>query len=278
MVTTTLAAYFDESGTHAGSEAVAVAGYVSTPERWLDFESEWRGALLDYGLAYFHMTDFANGAKSYAHWPQAQKRIRFDRLANIINRHVIGSVGTVIPVQSYERIFNPAAKKHVGGPYGLAATANFLAIARILRGMNALGHDLWVEYTFETGARGAGQVRRAFDYNAHDPTQRAELRVGSLAFADKPQAVPLQAADVLAYELYRHLPRQLGLDPRPLRGRHLSRLREPANDWGYLDDAELRMWSEVTTIAARLAETQGWPRKRLPDDWSPDSGPTSKPP
>jgi hypothetical protein len=48
-----LTAYFDESGTHSGSEAVAVAGYVSTPDRWERFGQEWREALAAYNIEYF---------------------------------------------------------------------------------------------------------------------------------------------------------------------------------------------------------------------------------
>jgi hypothetical protein len=46
-----LAAYFDESGKHHGSKVLTVAGYVSTPERWLAFEKEWKVALAELNLA-----------------------------------------------------------------------------------------------------------------------------------------------------------------------------------------------------------------------------------
>jgi hypothetical protein len=34
--------YLDESGTHAASKAVSVAGYLATPERWNAFSVEWK--------------------------------------------------------------------------------------------------------------------------------------------------------------------------------------------------------------------------------------------
>src|SRR5258708_7357699 len=70
-----LAGYFDESGTHDASEAIAVAGYLSTPERWAMFEQEWKKALADFdGLPFFHMADFANSAPPYySTWTPEQK-------------------------------------------------------------------------------------------------------------------------------------------------------------------------------------------------------------
>jgi len=35
-----LDAYLDESGTHDGSDAVTVAGFLATKDRWLEFELE----------------------------------------------------------------------------------------------------------------------------------------------------------------------------------------------------------------------------------------------
>jgi len=41
-VVVSLTAYFDEAGTHKGSPAVAVAGYIGHDRDWRVFESEWK--------------------------------------------------------------------------------------------------------------------------------------------------------------------------------------------------------------------------------------------
>lgn len=196
-----LGAYFDDSGTHAGSDAVAVAGYISTPERWLAFESAWRLELAHLGLEMFHMSQFAVGAGPYKRWSEPQRRIRLGRLIEIINAHVIGSVGNVIPTKLYEATFGPEATRHVGGPYGLAATVNFMSVGETLDGLRCLGHDPWVEYVFESGTLGYGQIMKVFQYNEQDPEQKAKLGLLSLDFENKRDSVALQAAGILAYEL-----------------------------------------------------------------------------
>ena len=59
-----LDAYFDDSGTHQGSPAISVAGYMSTPDRWKRFESEWRETLDAYGVEFFHMTILRQGCSN----------------------------------------------------------------------------------------------------------------------------------------------------------------------------------------------------------------------
>jgi hypothetical protein len=60
-----LSAYFDESGTHGGSAAVAIAGYMATCEAWVEFEARWLAILSSFGLENFHMTDFVRGGEPY---------------------------------------------------------------------------------------------------------------------------------------------------------------------------------------------------------------------
>jgi hypothetical protein len=83
----TLHGYFDESGTHAGSDALAVAGYLSTAEQRDLFEREWRAALNEWGLDFFQMTDFSNRAKVYQSWTDQDCRFRLARLIGTANRH-----------------------------------------------------------------------------------------------------------------------------------------------------------------------------------------------
>jgi len=52
-----LAAYYDESGTHSGAMALSIAGYISTVEKWENFQIEWLKMRDDEGYEYFHMAD-----------------------------------------------------------------------------------------------------------------------------------------------------------------------------------------------------------------------------
>jgi hypothetical protein len=265
-----LTIYLDESGVHRDSKAVTVAGFVSTAERWVSFEREWRDALSDYGLPSFHMVDFAALRGPYSHWQDAQQRIRFGRLLEIIKSHVVYGVGIGIPTEPYHRLFSPEAKAHVGGPYGFAAAVAFLEFSHQLRDVI---EDPWLAYVFEAGQPGIDQITNLFQYNVQMPEQKTDLRLLSLAFENKIDFVPLQAADVLAYELFRHLPGQLGLEKRPeVPRRNLQLLSEIPHHWAFVNEEETAKWAHILKLSARIAKIAPWPREKLPDDWQPPAG------
>lgn len=92
--------YWDNSEpTPATAESPAfpmtiAACYVSTKEQWDEFNKNWKKALADEGLAFFHMTDFMasreRGVKPYCDWDQTKRDRFYYRLANIINTRVRG--------------------------------------------------------------------------------------------------------------------------------------------------------------------------------------------
>jgi len=243
-----LTAYFDESGTHEGSEAVALAGWLSTDERWRRFEAEWREALSDFGVDMFHMNKFANGAPPFKGWPEKKRQARLARLLTIINRHALGSVGWVINKPLYDKVVAEKAQSICGSPYGLAAVACFTDVASAMRGMKIV--DAWVAYVFEKGTEGQADILKMFNENMRDPARKEHFRLLSLRFEDKRKYLPLQAADILAYELYQHFPRQLGLSRRSPRAYVMSRLSERASYWGYYEEQELRKASDALSVVA----------------------------
>ena len=241
--------YFDESGTHAGSDAVAVAGYLSTSEQWELFEREWQTALHEWGVECFHMTDFSNRAKVYRSWTDQECRFRFARLVSIINRHTLASIAIIIPVKSYNHIFSKQGKRFVGGPYGLAASACFMDAAKV---MDADYPSARIAYVFEAGAPGGGEVLKVFQWNYSDIENRTRFKLLSLKFEGK-EFVPLQAADILAYEMHKHLPRQIGIDQRKPRYEHMQLLEEcKLRSWGYLEDEQLADHAKVIDLAAAV--------------------------
>ena len=245
-------AYFDESGTHEGSEAVAVAGYLSTPELWEKFEVEWREALGDFGIEFFHMTDFAARRQQFAGWPEEKRRACLSRLVDITNRHVIASAGTVIPVSDYQAVFSKKADHFVGGPYGVAAMVCFSEMAKMFKLIGVHGQ---VAYVFESGAQGSGQVQKAFTWLEQDPGSKAQYRLLSLSFQNKRQFCPLQAADILAYELYLYFPKALKKSERAVRY-GVKALAEAPRDWGRLDMGTLEEWARIVEIRADMDESE----------------------
>src|SRR5688572_17388146 len=80
-----LAAYFDESGTHKGSNWVAVAGYVADASAWVRYDEKWKSELTAYQLPFFHMKEFARNQKGYR-WGTSKRRNRFAKLQGITRR------------------------------------------------------------------------------------------------------------------------------------------------------------------------------------------------
>ncbi len=109
---------------------------------------------------------------------------------------------------------------------------------------------------FESGGKGAGQILKVFTENERNRSNKEHWRLLSLRFENKHEFVPLQAADILAYEIYRQLPKQIGTDARPPRLYSLNTLLEIPSDWGRLDARQLREWAEIIRI--RLDSKELW--------------------
>lgn len=269
--------YFDESGTHKGSKALSVAGFLGKADEWGAFEFEWENALRDFELDFFHMASFESRQRGYD-WPDDVRKERINRLIRIIHSHVLGSFGVVLPLADYDAIFPedeeppgpnrewlapgivaPGAprpgdapphseghrrgdiRRKSGGPYGLASIMLFSAVAEQVK---KLPGDPFIAYIFEAGAEGHGQIDKLWHDNYADEAQRIELRLLSLAFEDKRRVLALQAADMLAYELHKHLPRHLGLEDRPTRYT-LKALAQRPKFWSTVDADTLRQWHFV---------------------------------
>lgn len=84
-----LKAYFDASGTRE-TDAVFVAGLVSSMEQWLKFEEEWTAWLTQFGVPYFHMKEFTQSRGPFSEWQGDEKRRRefLSRLCGILSRRV----------------------------------------------------------------------------------------------------------------------------------------------------------------------------------------------
>lgn len=246
----TLDAYFDESGLHDASKSICVAGYLARPEQWTAFDVEWRQALADFGIAQFHMTEFANRIKAFASWTEEERRHRFLRLVDIINRNVVASVGVVFSRSMFNDVFPKYSRKYLGGPYGLAVSACAISASAIAKELHP---EAWIAYRFESGALGWKDAGQMFTDNLNDEATREHYRLLSFAYERKQVVTMFQASDILAYELYRYLPTITGESAATPRMFHLEPLsKHGRRAWSMLGRQELERFQPLV-IERQLA-------------------------
>src|SRR5262245_38070407 len=100
----TFAAYFDESGTHAGSAVTTIACYVAPETLWSRFERRWSGFLGSYYIPYFRMSECENKRGVFKGFSERSK-IRCIRDAHsIIREFTTFGVAVSVDVKAYQRI------------------------------------------------------------------------------------------------------------------------------------------------------------------------------
>ena len=205
-----LTAYLDASGNNDGrSDTVTVAGFVSNEANWTAFYSEWERALIDLdipidpvsGVRMFHMSKFAPKAAPYDEehgWTEQRRRDCMDKLLGIITERAALSVGACVPLSLYDSLLSAPVKRALGGPYGMAAQMLIPNVGLYVHDRNP---DPWINYVFESGDDGRDQVQRVFDRASRNNDLRERFRPAGIEFRDKRMYLPLQAADIIAYEL-----------------------------------------------------------------------------
>ena len=258
-----LVAYIDDSGTHDQSAHCLVAGYWGGSREWRSLESEWKSVLGSEGLEDFHANEFwprprGGRLKPYTGWNDARHASFIDRLLTIIQNHKIYPFGCGVEVsefkkqpEHYRKVFagyhhnavvKEAALKSVFLPLQVAI---FQAARYCYRGVRM---NFVVANDFKTAARTALCFAKLKQETEGDP---AFDNLGDLTFADPRVAVPLQAADLLAYELY-HFAKQRDKGKGQMRTeavRAMVRFRNLQDFW--LFDTQ-----RFATFARNLEETR----------------------
>lgn len=202
----TFIACFDASGSErdARTPFLTVAGFLSTAEQWVAFTELWNKRLADDGLAYFRMVEYAQSVKQFESWKgqeSRRKRLLGD-LVDLIKSHAFRKFGCTVEVAAINKYLDDALKEE------------FHLTAYTLAGM-ACGGDvqMWAlregegltqtpfAFVFEDGDIGKGKLKQRFE----------EVGLGTPYFSPKkdtiengilvPGFTPLQAADILAYEM-----------------------------------------------------------------------------
>lgn len=201
--------YMDESGTHDGSPTVVVAGYLGRPEVWRDWTAKWTHALGP--IKVYHAVDAQNLTGEFEGWTSDQVAALVKRLLPITAGAEIAATAVALDLRVFEAALKDRddLKELFGTPY--IACLQW-AMQSILNMAFAVGSREQIAFIHENNDYHA-QAYECFSWimsNAHRGGN-----IISLTFGTKKDYVPLQAADILAYEANKRLRKLDAPERRP---------------------------------------------------------------
>ncbi|MBV9957894.1 MAG: hypothetical protein JO360_05700 [Acidobacteria bacterium] len=211
--------YIDES--YGTADAYSVAGYVATESQWEELAREWREFAQQEGFTILHkrcLEHFQDEFKweGLSQKEKEAKRLRINqRACKIILRRVNAGFSASVKKSDWLAMDKTEIAKTLGtGLYAAGVMSCMKLVVAWAQDFNKQGD---IDYVFESGANGATEVTRLLQEISSVEPLRQFYRLGSWGFARKKPiddnlnsaVIPLQTADLLAYETYRHVDNKL---------------------------------------------------------------------
>jgi hypothetical protein len=196
---------FDASG-KADRSCLVVAGFISSLKDWEAFDTSWRKRLAADELTYFHMADLAGCREEFSKgWKDDEPRRRalLSDLVGIIQAHAYRSFVSVVENKHFARLSTENQKSFALDAYSLAGRS---AVAKIStwRKITSGFEGVPTAYVFEEGDEGAGNLMKSMLRDGYPSPQFGAKKDGVDPDGNPIVAyTPLQAADLLAYEVFR---------------------------------------------------------------------------
>jgi len=237
-------AYFDESGHHTAG-VLNVAGIVARERKWRRFERDWSRALRTHGIkGVFRMSQYENRQGEFADLTAHQRASLIRDLAAVFNTTVEFGVNYGLVMQAFQDVIASYAGPEASNPYEWIFQTCLEDIAAYARPKNER-----VACVFEDNELTRGRLTQR--YSEFIQAQNFDDVFGTLTFSPKGAGslLPLQAADMLAYEGYKQVTNQVVTpSERPMRKLLVSLMRGERLSCGYFDRTEL------TRARARILE------------------------
>jgi hypothetical protein len=259
-----LTIYCDESGTDAANRVAVVGGYIGQTNEWRLFEQDWTPILRKrpYRVKLMHRADLESWHGEFTEergWNLDRRKALLQELHPIIKSRTITALGTAVIKQDFEEVMPDWLKQFFGGVYGWCAHECVVS-ARMWCMRPNRDYRRPINWVFECGAEGFGRVQAMFDELRQNPELGPAYRIGSLAFSGK-DVVPLQAADTLAYEIFKQAENQI-VDGGKRNVRFSIKDLLRSQDIPYLkywDRARLREWLAISQQRGALDSIkQAW--------------------
>jgi len=202
-----LTAYFDDSGTHATSRVTLMGGLYGNDAQWTALEQKWQALLDDPGkgwgpLARFHMFDCEHGEGEFSGKSQGARDHLIYRFRNIILESRLHGYAMVVSTPDWDEL--------VKGDYldGWGDAERFSVTNCLLTTLEWAAREsveTEVAFVFDDRPQRRESNRRVYSiYQHYSESERVTPKPVGISFLGSEKSLPLQAADMFAWESNRY--------------------------------------------------------------------------
>jgi hypothetical protein len=208
-------AYMDETG-HAADDSqkfCGMAGFLAPAYKWEKFESNWNTVLKEFHIPYFHMKEYAHSKGVFKGWEkdEAKRKDLFNKLLNKIAAIRPVPMGSITSLEGFRSLSQEDQlawhDPYLRGLLDCTSAPGFL--------LDDQPPQVKFAVVFSHQAEFAHRAKHV--YQLIEEASPFGHRMMYPDFKDMRDLVPLQAADIIAYELHREFERRLHSPKKPPR-------------------------------------------------------------
>lgn len=207
-----LTAHFDASGTDPRDAVWAVGGWIAPTDQWVEVNRAWALMLKETRFRadiekkdrIFQASRLESLKGIYSDWTQDEKQEFQNRAYTIIKDYQLFPIASAVIKADYKalRIGFPKLKWGDGSNYFQHTFHDILNSVR--KWLDVQRYEASVHYIFEAGDIGQSSIGVTLRQINSDPHRKSLFRMSGWTFSDK-TCLPLQVADIWAYESYKQM-------------------------------------------------------------------------
>lgn len=195
-----LEVYFDDSGTHGESLITTISGFMAPTNTWKQVEAGWLGVLQEYksryGITWYHATDVANWREEWAKAPLNVCRDAPMVFATVLSKSNVLPIWSAVVNEDFERYATPEFRTSFPTPFDLCFYEAMVQLHRWCK------ETLNATHVLPCIAHGDYMQRISDAHDRYLTDGDFAEYIGPLLVGSPRRVVPLQTADLLAYEFY----------------------------------------------------------------------------
>jgi hypothetical protein len=228
----------------------AVAGLLGVSSAWKDLVPDWRAAChSERRIEYFRMREFIERSGQFFGFDNAEAEAKLESLASVIESHgeAFAILDSIITWDTYDHAVHAAFKDFCKSPYFFGVMGIILALLEVVRDQ---GKAQPVRFIFDEQVGLEIPIHQSFVLAKSVLSAEQAIALETIAFADDRRVMPLQCADLVAWQVrreYLQLPEDKGKPPAMY-----TRLDESIYDWKSITWNEQKLREFFSETAARF--------------------------